>query len=259
MKNNNNYFKVDDIKTNKITYGFFSKKGGCSTGNYYSLNCSANSRDNKKLVKSNILIAKKKIGLENHKLKLIKQTHSNKVEIIDNYNFNKITVADGSITKNKKIALAIITADCAPIFIFDLDCSFICCLHVGWKGCLNNIVKTAINKIMKITSQKLIAIVGPCLSKENFEIKEKFKNTFLNQDLQYGNFFSNKLNQQKLYFDMRGLINFQLQKCSIHKISNTMIDTYSNKHLFFSHRRSSHINALPTGRQINIIVFRGIT
>ena len=77
---------------------------------------------------------KKKIGLENHKLKLIKQTHSNKVEIIDNSNFNKITVADGSITKNKKIALAIITADCAPIFIFDLDCSFICCLHVGWKG-----------------------------------------------------------------------------------------------------------------------------
>ena len=60
MKNNNNYFKVDDIEANKITYGFFTKKGGCSTGNYYSLNCSVSSRDNKKLVESNILIAKKK-------------------------------------------------------------------------------------------------------------------------------------------------------------------------------------------------------
>ena len=259
MRYINNYFVAEDIKTKKITYGFFSKEGGCSKGNYDSLNCSKNSGDNKKLVTTNINIAKKKLGLEDSKLKLIRQIHSNKVEIIDQNNLNEKIVADGSITKNKNIALAILTADCAPVFIFDLDCSIICCLHIGWKGCLNNIVKIALKIILKITSQELIAIVGPCLSKENFEVEEKFKDVFITQDLHYENFFTIKSNQQKPHFDMRGLINYQLQSCSVDKISNVDIDTYSNEHLFFSHRRSSHLYTLPTGRLINLIGFRDVS
>ena len=259
MRYNNNYFVAEDIKIKKITYGFFSKEGGCSKGNYDSLNCSKSSGDNKKLVATNINIAKKKLGLEKRKLKLITQIHSNKVEIIDQKNFNEIIVADGSITKKKNIALAIMTADCAPIFIFDLDCSFICCLHIGWKGCLNNIVKIAVKIISKITSQKLIAIVGPCLSKESFEVDEKLKFFFINKDLYYENFFSINPNQQKPHFDMRGLINYQLQSCSVDRISNVDIDTYSNERLFFSHRRSSHLCTLPTGRLINLIGFRDVS
>ena len=259
MRYKKNYFVTEDIKINNITYGFFSKEGGCSKGNYDSLNCSKSSGDNKKLVTTNINIAKKKIGLEDSKIKLIRQIHSNKVEIIDQINLNEKIVADGSITRNKNIALAIMTADCAPIFIFDLDCSFICCLHIGWKGCLNNIVKIAVKIIARITSQELIAIVGPCLSKENFEVEEKFKDVFITQDLHYENFFTIKPNQQKPHFDMRGLINYQLQSCSVNKISNVDIDTYSNEHLFFSHRRSSHLYTLPTGRLINLIGFKDIS
>ena len=105
----------------------------------------------------------------------------------------------------------------------------------------------------------MIAIVGPCLSKENFEVEEKFKDVFITQDLHYENFFSIKSNQQKPHFDMRGLINYQLQSCSVDKISNVDIDTYSNEHLFFSHRRSSHLYTLPTGRLINLIGFRDVS
>ena len=38
-------------------------------------------------------------------------------------------------------------------------------------------------------------------------------------------------------------------------IENIELDTYSNEELFFSHRRSSHNDKLPTGRMINIIGF----
>ena len=150
------------------------------------------------------------------------------------------------------------TADCAPIFLFDLGSSFICSLHVGWKGCLSNIINKAVKKIGKITNQKLVAIVGPCLSKENFEVHEKFKNFFISKNLHYENFFSLNRNQKKLYFDMRGLINYQLKSCYIDNISNIDIDTYSNEHLFFSHRRSSHLFTSPTGRLINMVGFRNI-
>jgi len=259
LKYNNNYFFSKDINSGQVAYGFFSKEGGCSKANFYSLNCSISSGDDKVLVKKNINIAKNILGLEGRELKLIKQIHSNKVEIIDQNNLNEKIIADGSITRNRNIALAIMTADCAPIFIFDLDFSFICSLHIGWKGCLNNIVKKATKIIAKITRQKLIAIVGPCLSKENFEVQEKFRNFFISQNSHHENFFSIKSNKKKFNFDMRGLINYQLKSCSIDNISNIDIDTYSNKHLFFSHRRSSHLFSLPTGRLINMIGFREVT
>ena len=54
---------------------------------------------------------------------------------------------------------------------------------------------------------------------------------------------------------MRNLIKFQLSENKIMKIDDIDIDTYENKDLFFSHRRSTHLNKLPTGRMINIIGF----
>ena len=57
---NNNYFTSDSIKTSKIKYGFFSKEGGYSAGNFHSLNCSISSGDKEILVKKNIDVAKKK-------------------------------------------------------------------------------------------------------------------------------------------------------------------------------------------------------
>ena len=54
---------------------------------------------------------------------------------------------------------------------------------------------------------------------------------------------------------MQGLIKFQLIKNNINNIANIELDTYSNKELFFSHRRSTHDQKLPTGRMINIIGF----
>lgn len=260
QKYTKNYFITKNIEIDKIVYGFFSRKGGVSNKNYLSLNCSVKSGDNKKLVEKNIEIAKQNLGLVNHKLKFLKQTHSDRIEMIDNNNINMIINADGSITKNNKIALAVMTADCAPIFIFDSDYSIICSIHVGWKGCLKNIVKNAINTItqMGISCQKLTAIVGPCLSKENFEVDENFINVFKNKNLQYENFFSKNPKQKKPRFDMRKLINFQLQNHIIGKIEHVVIDTYSNEDLFFSHRKSSFKRTLPTGRMINIIGFRDV-
>ena len=47
------------------------------------------------------------------------------------------------ITQDTNISLAILTADCCPIFIFDIDSKFIACLHAGWRGVYKNIVKNA--------------------------------------------------------------------------------------------------------------------
>jgi hypothetical protein len=253
-----NYYISDKFINSKISYGFFTRKGGFSFNNFSSLNCSYNNGDQFIAVKKNIEQAQKKLKLEKKKLKLIKQIHSSKVMMINNKNFLENTKADGMITQNKDISLAVLTADCCPIFLFDDDASFISCLHAGWKGCILNIIKSALTVIKKIqpVTRKINAIIGPCINKKNFEVDKDLKKQFLEIDPIYNKYFINK-NDNKSLFDMRKLINFQLLSNKITKIENIEIDTYSNEELFYSHRRSTHQDNLPTGRMINIIGFNG--
>ena len=167
-----NYYTTQTFINPKIVYGFFTRKDGFSFNNYSSLNCSYSSGDQDIAVKKNIEQAQKKLQLETKKLKLITQIHSNKVIIINNKNFIKPFKADGMITQDKNISIAVLTADCCPIFLFDEEASFISCLHAGWKGCYINIVANALKKIKCIQprTKNINAIIGPCLNKINFEV-----------------------------------------------------------------------------------------
>ena len=243
----------------KISMGFFTRCGGFSNNSFTSLNCNLRASDKKKLVKKNITEDLGLIGLKNKKLKMINQVHSEKVTLINKINFEKIITADGMITQDRNITIAVLTADCCPIFLFDDDSSFISCLHSGWKGCYLNIVENALKKIKRIqpNTKKINAIIGPCLDKTNFEVSNGFKEKFIKKNSSYNKFFIKKNDKDKSFFNMRGLIKFQLKEKDIFKISDVDLDTYSNKELFYSHRRSTHENDLPTGRMINIIGFIG--
>jgi len=247
----------DKLTNSKISLGFFTRHGGFSKNNFTSLNCNLSSGDKKKIVKKNISEAQKKINFKNKKIKIINQIHSKKVILINKTNFNKDFTADGMITQDHNINIAVLTADCCPIFLFDDDASFISCLHAGWKGCYLNIVENALKKIKKIqpNTKKINAIIGPCLNKTNFEVSSNFKEKFLNKNLSYKKFFIRKNKKDKNLFNMRGMIKFQLRENNILRIEDLDLDTYSNKDLFYSHRRSTHKNNLPTGRMINIIGF----
>ena len=239
---------------NKIIFGFFTSKGGVSKRDYSSLNCSKNNKDKKNNVLSNLKIAIKNLGIEGKKLKLINQIHSNKIVLINKKNYINEMSGDGLITKDKNIALGVLTADCAPIFIFDNEKKIICCLHSGWKGALSNIVKEGIKNIKKekIKNQNIFAIIGPCLGFKNFEVDKKFKLKFIKKNRSYAKFFKSK-NKKKDLFNLRNLINFQLKAEGLINIYNIRKDTYENNSDFFSHRRSTHENKVATGRMINII------
>ena len=165
-----NFYMHKKLNISNIGYGFFTKNGGYSNDNYASLNCNHNTDNDQNIVNKNINIAKKNLGLDKSKLKFISQIHSNQVIIIDKNNFSISVEADGSITQDKDISLAVLTADCCPIFIYDSDINFICCLHAGWKGCLLNIVGSAIKQIQTIQSN-----VNKIINKMNLVRRDEFE------------------------------------------------------------------------------------
>ena len=105
-------------KFKNISHGFFNSEGGHSKGLYKSLNCGIGSKDKKRNVLLNLKKAAKRIETSRDNLILLKQIHSNRVFFINKNSKYKKT-GDGLITNKPNLALGILTADCAPILIFD--------------------------------------------------------------------------------------------------------------------------------------------
>jgi len=242
------------IKNSPTKHGFFTRLDGLSKKQFRSLNCSSSNDDDKKKVNENRLIAIKNLNINKKKLILITQTHSSKVIRITKNNLDKNIKADGMITSLNNVILGILTADCAPVIIYDDKNKFVCNLHSGWKGSLNNISQTAIKLFDKyqIKRKNLTAIVGPCLGAKNYEVDKNFQRMFIQKNIKYSKFFRYK-NKKKSYFNLRALINYQLSELGLKKIYNINRDTYSSENLFFSHRRSTHKGGETTGRLINLI------
>ena len=106
-------------KFNKIQHCFFSRKRGSSSGIYSSLNCGIGSKDAKENVNKNLEIVSKKFQINRRQLVLMNQKHTNNVKILKEDNRDIRVDADAMVTKNENLALAVLTADCAPVLIYE--------------------------------------------------------------------------------------------------------------------------------------------
>ena len=245
--------KLSNLK--EISHGFFNNKGGCSTGIYKSLNCGPGSKDNKTKVIKNLRIVKNKINKNSKNVFLLNQIHSNKFVFIDKFfKYQKKKRADAIITDTPKLPIAILTADCAPILIYDKQKKMIAAIHAGWKGAYKGIISKVINFMIKKGCEKknMIAVVGPCIAQKSYNVGEDFKRKFLNKDKRNKIFFKKRKNL--IYFDLSKYVKSQLKLMKITNLDTINIDTFPKKNNFFSARRSLHLNHDDYGRNISLIM-----
>ncbi len=212
------------IKFKNIRHGFFNREGGVSRGIYKSLNCGPGSKDKIKNIKKNIEKVCKKIGCNKKNLILLDQVHSNIVHNVNRVTKKKLK-GDSLITGKKGIALGILTADCAPVFIYDPINNLISALHAGWKG-----------------------------SKNNYEVKKDFLNKFIVKKKSNKNFFNYKNN--KIFFSLNDFIKKSFLDLGIKNIEIIKKDTYILSNNFFSARRSLKKKLNDYGRNISVIMIK---
>ena len=243
-------------KFENLKHCFFSRKDGFSKGLYASLNCGLGSGDKKENVLKNLNLVSQKIGCKDNLLITLNQTHSNEIVYFENRSSikNKLP-GDAIVTKIKNVGIGILTADCAPILLYDPDKKIIGCIHSGWKGALNGIIKNTINKFKELGSKtnNLVAVIGPCIKKENYDVKTDFYEKFINQSNKYEEFF-NKITSSKYIFDLRGFINKEISNLNIKNIENVKMDTFSEQETFYSYRRSCIKKEQDYGRCISVIL-----
>ena len=239
-----------------IVHGFFNKDGGKSKGIYKSLNCGIGSKDKKENVKKNLEIIKRKMGKKTKNIFLVHQIHSNRFIFIGkNYKFKKEKIkADAIITNQNKLPIAVLTADCVPVLLFDSQKKIIAAIHAGWKGAFKGIIykviKFMLNKGCK--RKNIIAAIGPSIAQKNYNVQEDFKKKFIKKHKKNKIFFKN-INKQ-IYFDLPNYVKSQVKINRINRIDMKNVDTYDKKNNFFSARRSLSSNCDDYGRNISIIM-----
>ena len=186
----------------------------------------------------------------------LNQKHTNKVICFNSASDVKDKIiGDAIVSKVKNVAISVLTADCASVFFYDPVKKIIGCAHAGWKGAFNGIIKNTIEQFKKLNSNSndLIAVVGPCINKKNYNVKHDFFEKFIKQDIKNEIFF-NKSKNKNYTFDLRGYINKEILNSNIKNIENIEIDTFSESELFYSYRRSSLNKEVDYGRCISVIL-----
>ena len=240
-------------KIKQIKHCFFSRKGGFSKGIYKGLNCGKGSKDNKANVKRNLKFVSKKINVKLDNLKLMYQTHSNRVIVLNKNNKKlKNFYSDSIITGIKGYALGVVTADCVPIILYDNKNQSIGCIHAGWKGAFSGIIEKTIKKFKKLNSKnKILASIGPCIGQKSYEVDIDFYKKFVLRSKRNKIYFFKKNNKKQL-FNLRKYVNDKLIRLNV-KVDHVNHDTFREKSRFFSYRRSQKLKEKDYGRCISVI------
>jgi len=172
----------------------------------------------------------------------IRQVHGNKVIIADG---GSIQEADGILTKAHYLPLAIRSADCLPVFIYDKCQGGLGLIHIGWRGAQKNIISKAIKLMEKQwhSNPRDIQIgFGPAIHSCCYEVGKEFQEYFPKDLL---------LRDGNYYFDLSKFIHGQLTGLGVpaDNISDCGICTCCDKN-YFSNRRDGNI----AGRMISLMV-----
>ena len=240
-------------KQKNLRHYFFTRNNGFSKGIYKSLNCGEGSKDLRSNVKKNLRYVSKKNGVNYNNLKLMHQTHSNKVSVINQKNIKKKKFhSDAMVTSLSGITLGVVTADCLPILIYDKQNNIIGCIHAGWRGAFSGIIENTMRKFnVSKSNNRIIACIGPCIGKKSYEVDSKCYKKFVNRSKNNKTYFSTFKKDKKL-FDLRKFVSDKFRKLNV-KVDNLKFDTFRDKNNFYSYRRSKKLKELDYGRTISTI------
>lgn len=250
--------EASDLKSaTNLRHGFFTRKGGHSDGLFTSLNCGFGSGDDKPTVAKNRDTAGEALGVAGSHLQTVWQWHSPDV-ILAQAPWDPLAPPKGDaiVTTKRGLAIAVLTADCAPLLFADAQAGVIGAAHAGWKGALAGVSDATITAMEQqgARRQHITAVIGPTISQPAYEVGPEFPAPFIAQDAGNADFFIPSGRAYHHMFDLPGYLTRRLTRSGIGKVVNLAICTYSDEDRFFSFRRATHRSEKDYGRQISAIV-----
>ena len=236
-----------------LRHGFFTRKGGASSGIFSGLNCGPGSTDLSEAVSINRNRVAAALGLAPAALVSLNQTHSATVVTLTEP-FTTRPQADAMVTAIPGIGLGILTADCQPVLFADPKAHVIGATHAGWRGAKDGVLEATVDAMEALGAKRenITAVIGPTISQPVYEVGPEFFEAFIDDDPQSARFFINGVDDRML-FDLPGYGLHRLRTAGVGHSEWTRHCTYRDPDRFYSYRRTTHAVEADYGRMISVI------
>jgi hypothetical protein len=230
----------------EVVFGFSTKIGLNRKSPYY-FNLSYSVGDKKGIVDTNRKLFFEALGLDENSVSYQKQVHEDFIREVNNS--GNCGESDALITNTKNLGLAISSADCPAIFIYDPINKVIAAVHSGWRGTEKKIVQKTVVKLkneFKSHPEDLVCYLGPSISQINYEVGEEVARKF---DYE---FILKKAN--RYFLDLAGANYKMLTDEGIKKsnIQKSCLCSFEYESLLHSYRRDGQ----KSGRALGVIAMK---
>ena len=236
-----------------VRHGFFTRKGGASSGIFSGLNCGPGSSDLSEVVVINRNRVADAIGVAPDHLISIHQVHSADLVHVTAPMADRPR-ADAMVTRTPGIALGVLTADCQPVLLADAAGGVIGAAHAGWRGTKDGVLEATVEAMVALGAQRdrIHAVIGPTISQAAYEVGPEFFDAFTDDDRSYARFFAQGPGD-RLLFDLPAFGLSRLRAAGVGHGEWTRHCTYRDSERFFSFRRTTHAAEADYGRLISVI------
>ena len=236
-----------------FAHGFFTRRGGSSSGIFAGLNCGPGSSDQASAVAMNRARVADALGLPSNALLSLNQVHSADVVTVTHATADRPR-ADAMVTATPGLGLGILTADCQPVLFADARAGVVGAAHAGWKGALSGVLEATLDAMESLGARRedTAAVIGPCISQRAYEVGPEFLDAFLSEDPENTRYFANG-DGDRYQFDLPAYGLDRLRRAGIGQAEWTRHCTYSDADRFYSYRRTTHAGEADYGRLISVI------
>ncbi len=170
-----------------------TRQGGVSEGSYVAFNVNHYCGDHPAHIAENKQRLCKQLGIDESHLVYPHQTHQTEVRVIDEAFLSLsdedrqplLEGIDAVMTNLQGVCIAVSTADCIPVLLYDEAHHAIAAVHAGWRGTVARIVEKAIAAMQhtyQTNPHQLKAVIGPGISLKNFEVGDEVYEEFEKND-----------------------------------------------------------------------------
>jgi YfiH family protein len=161
---------------------------------------------------------------------------------------SSIADTDALVTDKRNLPLAVFTADCLSIFLYDPDTPAIGLIHAGWRSTKENITDKAIQLMQgkfNTKTSRLYVGFGPAIRSCCCEVGEDFNDLFPRNTIKRNN---------RYYLDLAQINKRQVLDLGVEEnnILDSKICTCCHNKEFFSYRKEGN----TCGRLISVIMLK---
>lgn len=158
---------------------------------------------------------------------------------------------DAVITQVPGLCVAVKTADCIPVLLYDKCLQRVAAVHAGWRGTVGKIVTRTLQE-MRSKGENVYAVIGPGISLDSFEVGDEVYEAFLDAGFPMERIARRCPPLSKWHIDLWEANHWQLRQAGVEHIHVDGTCTFLSVEGFYSARRET----IKTGRNINGIMLR---